>query len=84
MRNYKSCFFQIAKVSSQGMLRINLGEGSFPPGNGQCQTGKLLRLLRYFAPGSYSDPLFRPRCFLDCRGGQANFLTWQGVSHRNR
>ncbi|MDE0991100.1 MAG: hypothetical protein OSA83_17955, partial [Pseudomonadales bacterium] len=44
------------------MLRINVGEGSFPPENVQCQTGKLVRLLRYFTPGNYSDPvvLFLP------------------------
>ena len=39
------------------MLRINVGEGSFPPENVQCQTGKLARLLRYFTPGNYSDPV---------------------------
>ena len=41
------------------MLRINVGEGSFPPENGQCQTGKLVRLFRYFTPGNYSDPVVR-------------------------
>ena len=33
------------------------GERSFPPENGQCQTGKLVRLLWYFTPGNYSDPV---------------------------
>jgi hypothetical protein len=39
------------------MLTINVGEGSFPPENGQCQIGKLVRLLRYFTPSNYSDPV---------------------------
>jgi len=43
------------------MLKINVGEGSFPPENSQCQAGKLVRLLRYFTRGNYSDPVVQDR-----------------------
>ena len=46
------------------MPGINVGEGSFPTEIGQCQTGKLARLLRYFTPGNYSATVVEA---LSCR-----------------